>query len=865
MHYFNPCSKNIFGFLCSILLLFFAETAHAVPTTAAAYPFYSTVGTWNYLVGGNNLPKVAQDDDQEVGINIGFPFPFCTGVYTQCKISSNGYITLGNGGLSYSYQYNGKGTGIEPALMPLWDDLVGSSGSASYITQGTAPNRTFTVEWRDFIYSWSSLGNNSKAISFQVILYEAGVIEFKYHPENGNVVNASATIGIARNTNDYQTLPNTSISPTPSSSAYTTTISTRPVDGQSYIWGVIPCTGVPNFAISGNHLSCPNRNFTLAIAGTVVYTGITYQWQKSSNGNVWNNIPGATTSAITDAITAKTYYRCILECTNSGQTYTTPAWDMDIAPFQYCYCEGGAAVTSGLDIGNVKITAEPGEQRIALDNGLATPAIGNNTASNSYSSFQFSVAPVVMYRDSSFKMDVSEITSDGTMPPKGNVAAYIDYNQNGVFESSEKVMKKSITSTSLEQYKESSTFTVPNTAKIGMTGMRVIISTGNPDSCGFGSAEGEIEDYIVDIRYEPCNNADNPGNIDASTLALCPGYDYLLTDTTYERKKSDLARTWEVSADSIVWFHANNKTNIDTLLRTFGRQPFYYRIKQICPPANNGNGDTVTSVPVHIVPKAGYKCYCYSQSLGGDKDTTDLGGFTLGDYVMNTGSPHLLNPLAHQRRSDFTDDNPIILYTDSLYHMAAYQTEPVGVHADAKITIFMDFNNNKEYDVPYERVFTNYTSISNFTVADTFTVPETVIRDVPTGMRVIINNNLAPNDPSDLGCGAYVSGETLDYIVMFKEKIPAGITNTGSAISNFGLFPNPTNGQVTVQFRSASELKNLDITVTNITGQQVYHQSYSHNGGTFSQRLDLSGAAKGVYFVELKADGERVTQKLVID
>ncbi|MBN9483318.1 MAG: hypothetical protein J0H46_08185, partial [Bacteroidetes bacterium] len=782
--------------ICMVLLP--ALVKAQVPTTAAAYPFSSSIKTFNFLPGGTTVGTIQTDDAAYAGINIGFPFPFCTGVYTTVSVGSNGYLCFGNNNINTNY--NNKGSGIEPGVFPLFDDISGSGGTATYLTQGTAPNRTFTMEWKNWKWNYSA---SSACISFQVILYEGGVIEFMYHLENGSVLNNSsgASIGIARNTNDFQTLPNAGIAPTPSSSTFTTNISSRPAEGQSYVWGILPCTGVPQFDIAGTHLICPNRSFSLSIAGTAILSGITYQWQKSLNGTTWTNIPGATTSAITDAINVKSYYRCNMECTNSGQTYTTPAWDVDIAPFQYCYCEGGAATTTGLDVGNVKITAEPGEQRIALNNGLATPALSNTTANNSYSGFQFSVAPVVMYRDSSFKIDVAEITSNSTMPSPANVAVFIDYNRNGLFESSEKVMKKAITPASTVQYTETATFTVPSTASIGMTGMRVIISTGNPDSCGFGSAEGEIEDYLVDMRYEPCSSAGNPGIVDASTLALCPGYDYLLTDTTYERKKSELVRTWEISADSIVWFRANNKTNIDTLMRTFGRQPFYYRIKQVCAPANNGNGDTSVTDAVHIIPKAGYKCYCYSQSLGGSNDTTDIGGFTLGDYVMNTGGPHLLNPEAHNRRTDFTDGDPLILYTDSVYRMAAYQTEPVGVHADAKITIFMDFNNNKEYDVPYERVFTNYTSISNFTVADTFTVPETVIRDVPTGMRVIINNNLAPNDPSDLGCGPYVSGETLDYIVMFKEKIPAGIANTGSAISNFGLFPNPTNGQVTVQFR----------------------------------------------------------------
>ena len=175
----------------------------------------------------------------------------------------------------------------------------------------------------------------------------------------------------------------------------------------------------------------------------------------------------------------------------------------------------------------------------------------------------------------------------------------------------------------------------------------------------------------------------------------------------------------------------------------------------------------------------------------------------------------------------------------------------------------MDFNNNQEYDIPYERVFTGYTSVSNFTVADTFTVPPVVIADVPTGMRVIINNDVAPNIPSDEACGTYISGETEDFIVEFSRPFGVGIKDA-EGVNQLSLSPNPTNGRFQVQFKGAATEQGVVVKVMSVTGQLVKQEVFPHNGGIFRQMLDMSNQPKGVYMVEVAASGQKMIQKLVI-
>ncbi|MBS1772460.1 MAG: T9SS type A sorting domain-containing protein [Bacteroidetes bacterium] len=855
--------------LCAIMPF---VTKAQLPTTAAAYPFVASTKTFNYLSGGT-VPTgwvngTGNSDDNNCMVNIGFPFTFCGVPYTQVNISTNGIMAFGTTGSTilwaYYPAYNTYIPNTGPAVFAGWCDAQGPSiSNVTYATTGVAPNRVFTMQ----LEGWGSWPFSGSYVTYQYILYEGGAIEIMYRQESGSSsgFNSTAAIGIANSQTDYQTLPNTGVSPTPSTTAWISgppITGNRPATGQSYLWGLVPCTGTPQYNIAGPYQACPGKNFNLTISGTGIISGLTFQWESNSTSasGPWQPVAGATTNTLTDVVTTSSkWYRCKITCTNSGLSYTTPAWQVDVAPFMFCYCDNGPAVNTGLDIGNVKVLAMPSGQ-VRLDNGISTPAVSNTNSKNAYSTFQYTVPPVVMYRDSTFKFSVSSITSAATMPATVNVVVFVDMDRNGIFDATDKVLQKKITAASTVPNTESNTFTIPHDAQIGLTGMRVIASTGNPDSCGFGSAEGETEDYLVDMRWEPCKGPENAGAAVTSVAQICPDYDYVVTDTTYEKKKSELQRLWQVSADNIGWTNLTGTNDQDFLNKIFTGQPLYYRVRMVCPRTS----DTTYSTVGNIKPKDGYKCYCYSQAVGGNvKDTSDIGGITIGNYTMNTGGPHLLNPHAYSKRTDHTDETPLELFADSTYITTIYQTQHSDVHADAKVTIFIDYNNNKQYDVPYERVYTGYTSVSNFTIADTFTIPSVVITGVPTGMRFIINNNLAPNTPSDEACGPYTSGETHDFIVVLNKLFPAGVRPVGS-ISNLAVYPNPNDGKFMLQFNNSGDAKQVDVTISNVTGQQVFHHTYNTNGAQFSKEINLNEVAKGVYIVELNANGEKLTQKLVI-
>lgn len=97
------------------------------------------------------------------------------------------------------------------------------------------------------------------------------------------------------------------------------TATTRP--NITFTWTpAAACTGTPNggTAVASMSSVCLGGSFSLSLTGATVASGLTYQWQSSSNNTTWANISGATTPGYTATQAATTYYRCMVTCTNGG-------------------------------------------------------------------------------------------------------------------------------------------------------------------------------------------------------------------------------------------------------------------------------------------------------------------------------------------------------------------------------------------------------------------------------------------------------------------------------------------------------------------------------------------------------------------
>jgi hypothetical protein len=498
-----------------------------------------------------------------------------------------------------------------------------------------------------------------------------------------------------------------------------------------------------------------------------------------------------------------------------------------------------------------------------LNNGNATPQLSNPNALNTYTNFM-NVTPATLYRDSLHKGTITSVFS-GTTGYAGLVGVYIDYNRDGVFQFNERVLYKTVAATPTPAFTAIDTFRVPDTASIGLTGMRVIYMYGTTSvmsPCGTYNY-GETEDYLVNISYPPCNGPTNAGTALISDTVICLGYTLTLTDTTHEYKRSGIVWNWQSSINGgFSWNNVANSQGKDTIMRIF-TQPLKYRMRMIC----SVTGDTTYSNEVEAKLALPYQCYCYSIALGNpntNQDSTDIGAFKIGNFIMNTGGPHLLNPMAVRQRTDYTNVAQTNLWADSTYAVNVFHTMRASQHQNAKVTLFIDYDNDLQYDIPRERVLTGYSTANNWFLIGSVTIPhDSIITDLPTGMRVIINEDMNPNSASDNGCGTYISGETEDYVVILRNQFSTGV-NTASLVRDIALYPNPTTGRTLVTFRTSIPVKDVQLVVTDLTGRVLSQQSYDGSSTQVRAEVDLTGQARGVYFVEVRANGEKLVKKLVV-
>lgn len=87
----------------------------------------------------------------------------------------------------------------------------------------------------------------------------------------------------------------------------------------------------------------------------------------------------------------------------------------------------------------------------------------------------------------------------------------------------------------------------------------------------------------------------------------------------------------------------------------------------------------------------------------------------------------------------------------------------------------------------------------------------------------------------------------------------AGVEDFG--LDGFTLYPNPNNGNFTVQFNSDST-NDINIAVYDMRGRQIFGNVYT-NTGLISKELNLQGVQSGVYLVNVQ-DGSRKEVKRIV-
>jgi len=284
-----------------------------------------------------------------------------------------------------------------------------------------------------------------------------------------------------------------------------------------------PCSGTPagGTANASPSSGCPGYSTTLTVTGATIATGLTYQWQSSPDNITWTNIPGATDATYSTTINSNLYFRRITTCTISGNSANSTNVNTTVNNFLLCYCNSSATSTSDMDITNVTFgTINNTSATVSLTGtqGTATGTAGM------YSDWRSSTVPKPNFMQGS--TNTFSVTIGGTAYSH-RVTVYIDFNHDGDFnDPGEEIHIFQYANPSLPNT-TTKNITIPLSAAIGNTVMRVVCVESSSVSCCGTYTWGETEDYIINITAAPpCSGTPTGGTANATTTSVsgCTGY-----------------------------------------------------------------------------------------------------------------------------------------------------------------------------------------------------------------------------------------------------------------------------------------------------------------------------------------------------
>lgn len=262
-----------------------------------------------------------------------------------------------------------------------------------------------------------------------------------------------------------------------------------------------PCSGTPTggTTVLSSSTGSPSSTFTASVSGASIAPGFTYQWQWSSDNVSWNDISGATsaTATITAMSTypSTTYYRRKITCTNSGVSSFSSSVTFST---DYCAPTFNTSNTGKLYIRSFKYIG-------VLNDDFLTANVSTQSGTNgAYQDFTNLTPKAEQVRGSVVNIEsiCTGTVSSGSTVGWGYWMAWVDWNHDGVFSSSEVVY-------TLQNYSTGSVtfgFIIPANQALGDYRIRIsVTSAKTTSSCGLSTSYGEVEDYVFSVVED--NNA----------------------------------------------------------------------------------------------------------------------------------------------------------------------------------------------------------------------------------------------------------------------------------------------------------------------------------------------------------------------
>ncbi|MCY7408708.1 MAG: T9SS type A sorting domain-containing protein [Chitinophagales bacterium] len=580
------------------------------------------------------------------------------------------------------------------------------------------------------------------------------------------------------------------------------------------VTAVSPCSGAP---VIGSTLStqdsvCCNEPFVLSLSSYPSATGLTYQWQSSTDGTNFSTISGATLQTYTASQCSALYYRCKVTCSNGGAVTNSTTLKVEMNLFYNCYCDSHASSSTDTKIDTV------------IFSNLTS--ISNLSQCESYTDYtSLAEANIVLNGITSIHIANGSCDSGQFFPSK--VAVFIDYNHNGLFTDAGETVYTYGPTTSLYSIPNGNIL-VPANALQGITGMRIVLEEGDtiPSSCGTYTW-GETEDYLVNITaIAVCTDPPTAGVATASIDSICSTSTPVNISLTLSGYSSGINQTyqWQWSADGV-----SNWTDISGATST-------------------------TATDVGVTTSRYYRCnvHCGNSTVPSSSDFVKVKPAPLGNTYDNPiivpSIPYYTtnnNKASNCWTSNYTGINPQTspdsyykITTDTIceLHVSTCTTTDLNtyLHLLNDTLGHIQSNNNSGPDCSGNNDSIVY-NVSTY----------------PATFYVVVEGYISAEGTYDLEihCIQYLNADLLP-----SEK------------NEVSLYPNPNNGTFTLSFDLQNNVNDEGtLTISNAIGQVIDAENISVVNGRVQKEISLKNKADdGLYIVNIELKNSSLNKRFII-
>lgn len=480
------------------------------------------------------------------------------------------------------------------------------------------------------------------------------------------------------------------------------------------------------------------------VAATVTQNTATITWNASFNASyiVQYRVAGATawitytpnpiTNTVTlTALTAGTHYEVRVANICLGVTGNFSAPTLFMTP----YCAATSNNTGDGYISNVTVAA------------TNSYTMSNPSGANNYTDYSTDAAKLVTLVSGTGNNTISVSKSWPAAMSNKAVSVWIDFNKNGTFETSERILN----TTNNTVTPATATFQVPAGAYNGplATRMRVILrDANNPGVCA-SFTNGEVEDYAVKIIDMPgCTNA-APSNITITNLTpnsanvswvATTGATYVL------RYRKTGSVTW--TTINPVPAPVNNYTISGLTEQTS------YEV-QVATKCNGGTQGAFSPSQQFTTPVL---TYC---TMTGTGTNDHISNVTV--TPVNPGLPAMSNNSVQTNYISYTSPATLItLEIGSVDNKISVVKNWTGATGNVAVTAWLDFNRNGVFD-DSERILISAPSTTTLVDAKFNVPPGAYSGPLTTTMRVVLKRSSAPTM-----CQNAIDGEVEDYAVQLR-------------------------------------------------------------------------------------------------